>query len=437
MKAHHIFLYEFKHFRKHKSKVLAYLLFVLACGYALYNGASLQRKQEETILRIAQQQAESQTKTLGWFDEGKTGPEDRPWIDVTDPFWAVWAIQTTVIKQPSPLLPLGIGQAEQYAYYKQVSTWSSTYDNDMVEEMANPERLVNGNIDFSFLVIYLLPILLIILTYNIYGFEQDSNFDKLVHVQAGGTRSWILLRLGFYLLLVMATVGAIISVTAVANGAWTDHASQVGALLVLSASYMLFWAAVSYLMIVSSKGSSAIAFKMISIWLTLCVLIPGAVHQYASIQYPVNYMTDFLDASRKDAYEVYEMAPDTLSQKLREIYPDLAQTQHGQDSSIDEGIVGNTLAGIINQMIKDANGKIEQLNDAKNGFIASSYWLNPVSFIQNKWNNITATDYDAYRDYRASVQAGIDQKIRLLIFECWNKKKVDKAAYLDYSKQLQ
>ena len=29
----------------------------------------------------------------------------------------------------------------------------------MVEELANPERLVNGNIDFSFIVIFLLPIL--------------------------------------------------------------------------------------------------------------------------------------------------------------------------------------------------------------------------------------------------------------------------------------
>ena len=40
-------------------------------------------------------------------------------------------------------------------------------------EISNYERLINGNIDFSFLVIFLLPILLIILTYNINGLEKD------------------------------------------------------------------------------------------------------------------------------------------------------------------------------------------------------------------------------------------------------------------------
>ena len=40
-------------------------------------------------------------------------------------------------------------------------------------------------------------------------------------------------------------------------------------------------------------GSSSNAFNMIAIWITFCILIPGAVHQYVS-KVPVGYMTDFL-----------------------------------------------------------------------------------------------------------------------------------------------
>ena len=36
-------------------------------------------------------------------------------------------------------------------------------DSDVIEEISNFERLVNGNVDFSFLILYLLPLLLIIL----------------------------------------------------------------------------------------------------------------------------------------------------------------------------------------------------------------------------------------------------------------------------------
>ena len=67
----------------------------------------------------------------------------------------------------------------------------------MVEEIANPERLVNGNIDFSFMIIFLLPVLLIILTYNINGLEKDLNFDKLIAIQSGSSRKWTLTGFSF------------------------------------------------------------------------------------------------------------------------------------------------------------------------------------------------------------------------------------------------
>ena len=73
----------------------------------------------------------------------------------------------------------------------------------MVEELANPERLVSGNIDFSFLVIFLLPVLLIILTYNIMGLEQDFRFEKLISIQFGSIQKWIFSRFLFYILLLI------------------------------------------------------------------------------------------------------------------------------------------------------------------------------------------------------------------------------------------
>ena len=54
-------------------------------------------------------------------------------------------------------MPLGIGQSQQYGFYKKINRWSSTYDDDIVEEISNYERLINGNIDFSFLVIFSSP----------------------------------------------------------------------------------------------------------------------------------------------------------------------------------------------------------------------------------------------------------------------------------------
>ena len=47
-----IFLFEFKHFVKSKTKVISYLFFVLACVFSLINGFDLEEKQLNTIDNI-------------------------------------------------------------------------------------------------------------------------------------------------------------------------------------------------------------------------------------------------------------------------------------------------------------------------------------------------------------------------------------------------
>ena len=122
----------------------------MACLFALYSGSELQHKQQVTIQNMQNEHVEEVDKSLGWFENGEKGPADREWVDIHQPYWALQYVPTAVFKYPPRLLALGTGQTEQYGYYKEITFWSAIYDNDMVEELANPERLVGGNIDFSF-----------------------------------------------------------------------------------------------------------------------------------------------------------------------------------------------------------------------------------------------------------------------------------------------
>ena len=49
-----VFLYEFNQFRKSLSKVVTYLIFILASIYSLYNGFDLYQKQQATVTSIEQ-----------------------------------------------------------------------------------------------------------------------------------------------------------------------------------------------------------------------------------------------------------------------------------------------------------------------------------------------------------------------------------------------
>ncbi|TAF96465.1 MAG: hypothetical protein EAZ47_02390 [Bacteroidetes bacterium] len=430
------FLYERKHFLHSKAKVVAYVLFVIAAIYALYNGFTLQKSQEKTIQEIRQKQAEGFKKVTQWYQQGKKGPEDRPWVNIEQPFWALWNLPTYAIKQPSPLLPLGIGQTEQYAYYKRITNWSTTYDTDMVEELANPERLTAGTIDFSFLVLYLSPLLLIIFIYNIYGLETDLQFDKLLAIQVKSVPRWIAARTLFYFVIIWLTLSIAIWAVAIMNNAVSTHIMAINRIWLLTSFYLLGWCLLGFTAIIFSKNSKSIAFTLISGWLIVCVLIPGGVHQWVHIKHPTNYMTDYLDANRKQAYAVYDLSATEKQKMLTALYPFITQTKAYNTNKPPEEIIDNTVSAIINQQNKKAIAKVESGYATKNKAIEASYWYNPVVLLQNTWNGHTGSSFYDFQVFRNEVQQKIDKKILLLVQECWQERKVNESIYQNYRKQL-
>ena len=275
--------------------------------------------------------------------------------------------------------------------------------------------------------------MLIILTFNINGLEKDLKFNNLISIQVGGSKKWIFYRLLFYTFLVTTSVNCMIFSVAFINNVFNQELLQ---LILLSNLYILIFIVPFYFIIKSSDGSTSIAFKMISLWLLLCVLIPGTAHQYANLKYPVNYMTDFLDANRKETYDVFKYSKEELNTRLLEIYPNLNSTSHAKDTSVNRTVVRNTMSAIVNKLNTNAIGKIEQQNNFKNNLIVSTYWYNPVSYFQNKWNAITCSDYHAYSKFRNDIQRKIDDRLELLVFECWDNKTVDLKKYNSYLKIL-
>ena len=430
-----VFLFEFRHFRKNISKVITYLIFVLACIYSIYNGFNLYNKQINTISHIEKEQKNEINKVLGWFDNDLTEQK---------PDWAFKYMPLYTIKNPSPLLPLGIGQAEQYSYYKEVGKWSSTFDADMMEEISNPERLVNGSIDFSFLIIFLLPILLIILTYNIGGLEKDLKFDKLVSIQSSSFSKWVLFRFLFYFFLLLLTVMILIFSVVLINDVQSVFNRSIYNLIFLSSLYILLFSIIFYFIIIYSDSTSSIAFKMISIWLLFCVILPGGVHQYASLKHPTNYMTDFLDANRNDFYDLVSLPAENIYMKLNKIYPNLDTSLYGSQVKGNNGSLNKqnysalrqTICSVANDMNKTVISQIEEKNNFKNKFIESTYWFNPISCFLNKWNSHTSTDYNSYYKFRINIQDDIDAKLILLVEGIWNQRNVNKSVYENYLIEL-
>ncbi len=152
-----IALMEKAHLTRSPFKIISIAFYVMAIIYGCQNGYNLFTKQNKEIMSIQSKYEEFIEKMLVQYEEIENGTIEKPRRDPTIPYWAIWNAPSYALKNPSPMVVFSLGQSEQYGYYKRVTNWSSTFDNDLAEEIANPERLAMGTLDFNFVLIYLTP----------------------------------------------------------------------------------------------------------------------------------------------------------------------------------------------------------------------------------------------------------------------------------------
>jgi len=431
-----ILKFEYFHLVNAPYKIISILLFAFSIIYGCQIGYVLFKKHDNEIKSIKSKNSDFENKMLVQYDELEQGLIEKPRRDPTIPYWAIWNTPSYALKNPSAMFVFSTGQAEQYGYYKKVTNWSTIFDNDLAEEIANPERLALGTLDFSFVLLFLTPILLVILLFNVGGLEKDNGFDKLIYLNDISKKAWLATRFSYYFLIVFTLICFLLIPYAILSGALTNELTSFFRLLALIFLYVFLWTSVFYLINCLGKGSVDQAIKMISIWVVLSIIMPGLFHQIASIKFSTNYMVDYLDVARDQRYEIFDMSTDTLQKELLESFPMLKNSTYAQDTTIDKGIVNRSISGLVNVLNKKAAVKIEEESELKNDYVRSTLILNPLMYFQNKINEISRTDYYAYRRYRENIQNTIDKKIELILRDTWNREEVDKERYIGYLQEF-
>ena len=417
-------------------KIISILLYAISILYGCQTGYDLFKKHNIEIKSIKSKNADFEKKMLVQYDELEQGLIEKPRRDPTIPYWAIWNTPSYALKSPSPMIVFSTGQAEQYGYYKKVTNWSTVFDNDLAEEIANPERLALGTLDFSFVLLFLTPILLIILLFNIGGLEKDNGFDKLIYLNDFSKKSWLITRFSYYFLVLFTLICFLLIPYAVLSGVFTNELMSFFTLMLLIFLYIFLWVSIFYFINYWGKGSVDQAIKMISVWVALSIIMPGLFHQITSIKFSTNYMVDYLDVARDQRYEIFDMSTDTLQNELLESFPVLKSSVYAQDTTINKGIINRSISGLVNILNKKAAGKIEKESELKNNFVRSTLLLNPIMYFQNKINEVSEADYYAYKLYRENIQNSIDKKIELILRDTWNKEEVDKERYIEYLQEF-
>ncbi len=255
------------------------VVFAASIGYAMVNGARWSRF-EDTALRDAAAEesgrySQMQTQIV---DLQRAGKPVAPFGDPRNPtmFGSRFGPRYATLP-PGALAPTAIGQSDLLPSYFKVST-DARETIVAASEIENPHRLLVGRFDLAFVLVFLYPLLILAVSYNLLSAEKEQGTLALALSQPVSIAT---LAAGKVALRALLLVGIVVGFSALALLAARVGVSAPGALprvalwLAAVGAYGALWFALAVLVASFGRPSAANATILATLWLLLVVMLPS------------------------------------------------------------------------------------------------------------------------------------------------------------------
>ncbi|TDP03319.1 DUF3526 domain-containing protein [Flavobacterium sp. 245] len=294
----------FKNFIRSKGTKIG-LLFLLIIGFiSLLIGRQFQEKQQNNITEAALYQKEHIARNAA-FHKDEIG-------------LLLYYIKFSLVNNTLPINSLAIGQRDVNPSIQSVTIRgleAQKYDS----ELNNPSNLLSGNIDFSFVLLYLFPLLIIAFSYNIISEEKESGTWKIVATQTPNTFFYILKL--FYVRILSITVLLTLILLAAIFFLQIPIDKSFFLFYGLSVLYILFWFAVCFFIVSFQKNSNFNAVILLTIWLFLIIILPAGINTYIINKYKVPEALELALTQRNAYHEKWDMNKQETLDKFYNHYP--------------------------------------------------------------------------------------------------------------------
>lgn len=414
-----IMKHEWRTLRADRTLWLLTILFALIVGYGVYNGASWVRFQRETIDAALKDEAKKRDELnlqLAALAE-REDKELSPFADPRNPNAAGLAHgQRYAVMPPAPLAAFSVGQSDLLPYYFKVSTRSKQafVNNDEIE---NPHNLLTGRFDLSFVVIYLLPLLILALGYNLISAEREQGTLAMLLSQPIALHTVVigktLLRAGVVLALAVgfALLGAFSSgINFTADGV----AARLVLWVMVVVAYALFWFVLAIGVNALNQSSATNAVILASLWLLFVIIVPSLVGVAVTTLHPVPSRVELINAVR-DASTAATTDGSRLLAKYYEDHPELAG---GVPDPTDFAARRYAVQEEVDRRVAPILARYDGQLTRQQALVKSYRLLSPAIITQEALNDLSGTGASRYRrfltlvdDYHRTWQAYFIPKV--------------------------
>ena len=362
----------------------ALLILLLGLGaYAAWNGADWVQKREAAIALV---KAEDQE----WLADGRRF--------VVESYPSVILPITKPVLPPAAMAPLSVGQADAYHFIAETFPLGDyTYLFRRVwADIGSPAVRAAGRFDLSFVIVFLLPLVILATTYDLWSRERERGVAEMVLSQPVAVGPLIAVKALARGLVVLLPSTAVILVVA----AWAGAREPIGltALALAVLAYGGFWLAVAVIISLVARRSTEAAIAAGAVWLLVVVMAPSltlaAVELAAPAPSEMRFATD-LKTRMTEITERQRLYREANPTPVREPAPRIPDRL--RDAYADRVALDRELAPMI--------AAHNQAKDARRHVLDAVRFFLPSVAVQDALDRIAGSDADRALAFESQARA--------------------------------
>jgi ABC-2 type transport system permease protein len=394
-----------------------FVVLVLTIGLAAYVGADWTRFQRANLALAERQEQERLARVETELQLLERGGQ--PESSFTDPRFASvlggGRAAHTVKLPPGALSGLAVGQSDLLPYQFQVTTWTNERSFLANGELENPHNLLAGRFDLAFVIVYILPLLVIALTYNLLSAERENGTLALTLSQPVALPRIVLSKLWTRVLLLTCLTAVLAMGTAAAVGVDLVSLPSLGRLIIfglISTLYLGFWFAAAIAINGLGRSSAFNATALACVWLGLVVVLPALVQFAASALHPVPSRMQMVGYAR----EMSAGATRERSRLLARYYEDHPEMLGGEAPDPNNfAALGYVTQEEVNRRLRTVMARYESSIAAQRRVVQRYRFLSPAILVQEALIELAGTSPERFALFQAQASAFAEEWKRFFV----------------------
>lgn len=392
-----------------RGRLLALLAFLGLGVLALWSGRAHVERWEGAIQEARAEEAESLSEARGWLEAGASGPEDRPWVDLSQPRWQDSYAATRMMRAPSDLAGIAFAAAEDGPLAMRVYRGSDPLlaAGSRVE---NPELAHAGGLDLVSVLTLLLPLLVLALGLEVGGYERATGLQRLVQVQSGRDRSWIVARAIAVGLIGTAAALALCVLAAV----WGGTAGAL-TLVALTLVYGAVWTAALAAVAVRAQHPAQGAVSLGVLWILVCVIAPAIGVERSAALAADDFGVELSVEARDASYALSGVEASEARDRLLERFPEFADSPYALAEEPPRS-AGRAVGDGLRLLELEARAQTRVERDAAQTTLLDRLaWGSPALALTRALEGLGGRGAEAAAGFRDAVQGATTERVRLLL----------------------